>query len=147
MAFHRTCPGQGGHCSDGKRDGRWISTCSSSSLAPKALAPEALKERLVAEYGKAARMEIIKGAEEWLPESGLVRSSGFTGSTPPPRFLTGPPGVASNAPRTHFDAYLLQSGQTGSLIVIATTTRDAVAAYRREVEQILKTVEIPNPKR
>jgi len=108
---------------------------------PKALGPDALKDRLAAEYGKAAKMEIIKGAEEWLPEADWPNMKAYridAAAKVPDRS----PGVPSAQPRTHFDAYLLQSGQAASLIAIATTTRDAVAAYRREVEQILKTVQI-----
>jgi len=114
-------------------------------FVPRALAPEALKDRLTAEYGKAARMEIIKGAEEWLPEAdwpGMKVYRIDAAAKVPDR----PAGAPSAQPRTHFDAYLLQSGQAGSIIAIATTTRDAVAAYRREVEQVLKTVQI-NPAR
>ena len=108
-------------------------------FTPKALAPEALKERLAAEYGKAAKMEIIKGSEEFLPEAEWPRLRVYridAAAKLPDRG-----GNPSASPRTHFDAYLLQSGQNASVIAIATTTRDAVTAYRREVEKILKTVE------
>ncbi len=107
---------------------------------PKALAPEALKERLAAEYGKT-KMEIVKGAEEWLPEADWPRMKVYrieAAVKVPERN----PGAASNPPRVHFDGYLLQPGQAASFLVLATTSRDAVAPFRHEVEEILKTLQV-----
>jgi len=110
-------------------------------LVPKPLGIEALKARLAAEYGKAAKMEIIQGAEEWLPEADWPRMKVYridAAAKVPDRAQ----GAPSAQPRTHFDAYLLLPGQAVSVIAIATTTRDAVAPFRREVEQILKSLQI-----
>ncbi len=50
-----------------------------------------------------------------------------------------PPVRGPRARAIHFDAYLIQFSDFASVIAIATTTKDAVPTFRREVEDVLRT--------
>ena len=110
-----------------------------AEYAAKALTPEDLKARLAAETGQM-KLEVIRGEEDWLPEAdwpGLkVYRAEAAVQVPAP---LGTP--SSRATRIHFDAYLIQPPRAAGLMAIATTSRDPVAPYRREVEQILRTIQ------
>ncbi len=98
--------------------------------------PQALKDSLNVTW-KRYQAEVIPGGEEWLPSLDWPSSKVYRieAALKPP--LRGP-----RAPRIHFDAYLLQLADDSSMTVIATTTRDAVPSYRRDIEQMLKTIRL-----
>ena len=76
--------------------------------------------------------EVLSGGEEWLAAGDWppgMKVFRIEAALKPP----------ARGPRVHFDAYLIQFGDQASLIAIATTTKDAVPTFRREVEQVLKT--------
>ncbi len=108
-------------------------------FVPKILAPEDLKKEL-GEKIDALKMEVIKGAEEWLPEADWPKMRVHRVEA---ALKVDPKGGAGNAStRIHFDAYLILFGQSASIMAIATTSRDAVAPFRREVEQALKSIQL-----
>ncbi len=121
-------------------------------FVPKTLQPQDLKAKLAEKWG-ATKLEIVKGAEEWLPEAEWPRVKAHRIEAlvkTPDRHAPGasPKGAAAQAgvARIHFDAYLLQFGQAASILAIATTSRDAVGPFRREVEQVLKSIQIDPPR-
>ncbi len=104
----------------------------------KALGPDDLKAKLAAKYGK---IKVIQGEEAWLPELDWPNRKVYRveAAVEAPNPTDGP---SSRSTRLHFDGYLIQTTQASSLLVIATTDREPVAPFRREVEQILKTIEV-----
>jgi hypothetical protein len=116
-------------------------------FTPKTLAPEALKQKMAARWA-AMKLEVIPGTEEWLPEADWpkmkVHRIEAAVKVVEPKARSGVP-AAPGSTRIHFDGYLVQFGQSASILAIATTSRDAVAPYRREVEQILKSIQIGPP--
>ncbi len=133
-------------------------------FVPRTLQPEDLKAKLAEKWG-ATKLEIVKGAEEWLPEAdwprvkvhrieALVKTPDRPSPSAKPAPKAGgpasapaPPSAPAGAPaRIHFDAYLLQFGQAASVLAIATTSREAVGPFRREVEQILKSIQVDPPR-
>ena len=115
-------------------------------FAPKVLAPDALKQRLNARYAQM-KADVIPGEELALPEADWPGMKVHRVESAV-KLNDARAGAGSPAPSTriHFDGYLIQFGQSASVLAIATTNRDAVAAYRREVEQILKSIQV-NPGR
>ena len=109
----------------------------------KTLAPEDLKKELGEKIG-VLKLEIIKGAEEWLPEVDWPRMKVHRIEAALKVDPKG--GVAAGSTRIHFDAYLILFGQSASVLAIATTSRDAVAPFRKEIEQILKSIQLDPPR-
>ncbi len=95
--------------------------------------PAALKEVLNARW-EQVKAEVLAGGEEWLPAADWPGMKVFRMEA-----ALKPPARGGRAQRVHFDAYLIQFNDRASLIAIATTTREAVPGFRREVEQVLKT--------
>ena len=116
-------------------------------FVPKALTPEDLKARLAAEYGKT-KLKVTEGDATWLPEVEWpdrykVHRIEAAVDTPAPGGSGGPGGRTT---RIHFDGYLIQTTQAASLLAIVTTSREPAAPVRREVEQILKTIQVDPPR-
>ena len=105
----------------------------------RTLTPEDLKKELAEKYA-VLKMEVIKGAEEWLPEADWPRMR--VHRIEAALKVDPKAGVGSASTRIHFDAYLIVFGQSASIIAVSTTSRDAVAAYRQEVEKILKSIQL-----
>jgi hypothetical protein len=106
----------------------------------KTLAPEDLKKELAEKYA-VLKMEITKGAEEWLPEAEwpkmrVHRIEAAVNVSDPKA------GNAGGSTRIHFDGYLVLFGQSASIMAIATTPRESAGSFRLEVEQILKSIQI-----
>jgi hypothetical protein len=98
---------------------------------PLVKGPEALKE-LLSNQWKLAGAEVLNGDESWLKEMEKPDRKVFHLEA-----ALKVPGKGSRAPRIHYDAYLVQLGKDLSLMAVATTTRDSVPAFRREVEKIV----------
>jgi hypothetical protein len=98
--------------------------------------PEALKDLLNVQW-KRAGGEILNGEEKWL-------EAGDWGGKKVFRLEAAMviPGRGARAPRIHYDAYLVQIGNDASVMAIATTTREAIPAFRSDVEKILKKFKI-----
>ncbi|WP_435021871.1 hypothetical protein TA3x_002604 [Tundrisphaera sp. TA3] len=119
----------------GRRDGHDLLQVE---YVGKVVTPELLRQKLASKWG-SNRLEVMKGGEEWLPEAEWPRMKVHrieAAIQAPDRSKTG------NAPRIHFDGYLIQFGQSASILAVATTSRDNVAAYRQEIERILKSLQI-----
>ena len=95
--------------------------------------PETLKDVLNAQW-KQMKSEVLAGEETWLPAVDWPNMKVFHIEAALKLATRGPRGS-----RVHYDAYLVQLGKDSSLMVIATTTRDAVAPFRRDIEQMIKT--------
>ncbi len=110
----------------------------------KTLAVEDLKKELAEKYAMM-KMEVLKGEEAWLPEAEWpkmrVHRIDAALKVADPKAA----GLGSST-RIHFDGYLIQFGQSASILAIASTSRDSVAPFRQEVEQILKTIKLDPPK-
>ena len=106
----------------------------------KTQGPEDLKAKLAANYS-SMKLKVIQGEEGWLPEIDWPNRKVYrveaAGEFPRPADAG-----AGQAIRIHFDGYLIQPPQAAALIVIATTSREPIGPFRREVEQILKTLEV-----
>ena len=112
-------------------------------FAPKVLTPDDLKKELAAKYG-ALKMEVLKGEEAWLPEADWpgVRVHRIDAALKVDPTKAAAPGAST---RIHFDGYLIQFAKAASLMAVATTSRETVAPFRRESEQILKSIQLdPN---
>jgi hypothetical protein len=111
--------------------------------APKTLSPDDLKQKLAARWA-AMKLDVIPGTEEWLPEADWPKMKVYrieaAVKAAEPKSSASP-----GSTRIHFDGYLIQFGQPGGIVAVATTSRDAVAAYRREVEQILRSIQLAPP--
>jgi hypothetical protein len=108
--------------------------------APKTLSPDDLKQKMAARWA-AMKLDVIPGTEEWLPEADwpqmkVYRIEAAVKAVEPKSSAT--PGST----RIHFDGYLIQFGQSAGIVAVAATSRDAVAAYRREVEQVLRSIQL-----
>lgn len=106
------------------------------SVYDRELKEDDLRGILNAEW-EPTKLEVIKGPEEWLPPeewSGLkvfrVEAALKTGER------------AKGSARVHYDGYLVQLGPRLSVIVVATTPRDTVGSFRRDTEQMLKTLKV-----
>ena len=56
--------------------------------------------------------------------------------------------VPSRGPRgsrMHYDAYLVKLSKDAAILVIGTTTRDSVAAFRKDIEQMIHTLHLGSP--
>jgi hypothetical protein len=95
--------------------------------------PQILKDLLKARWDQM-QSEVLRGGEEWLPSAEWSGAKVFRLEA-----AVKPPARGPRVPRVHFDAYLIQFSDQASVIAIATTTKDAVPGFRREVEQVLKT--------
>ena len=91
------------------------------------------------------KMEVLKGEETWLPETD-GRRCGSTGSTPRSRSRDPKAAGPGGPTRIHFDGYLIQFGQSASILAIASTSRESVAPFREEVEKILKSIQLDPPR-
>ncbi len=112
-------------------------------FANRVLTPEDLKKELATKYG-ALKMEVLKGEEAWLPEADWpgVRVHRIDAALKVDPTQAAAPGAST---RIHFDGYLIQFAKAASLMAVATTSRETVAPFRREAEQILKSVQLdPN---
>jgi hypothetical protein len=104
------------------------------------LTPDDLRDKLKEKWGPT-KLDVTKGEEAWLPESDWPEKrvhrieASLKGADP-----TAGTGLSSGSGRIHFDGYLVLFGQSVSVLAIATTTSEAVPEYRREVEQILRTI-------
>ncbi len=105
----------------------------------KTLTPEDLKKEL-AEKISVLKMEVIKGTEGWLPDEEWpkMRVHRIEAALK----VDPKAGAGTASTRIHFDAYLIQFGQSASIMAIATTSRDAAGPFRREVEQALKSIQL-----
>jgi len=106
----------------------------------KTLTPEDLKKKL-AEKCALLKMEVLQGQETWLPEADWPRMRVHRIDAALKVRDSRTPGVGETT-RVHFDAYLLQFSQDASILALASTSKEAVAPFREEVEKILKTVEL-----
>ena len=110
----------------------------------RTLKPEDLKKELADKYAML-KMDVIKGAEEWLPEADWPRMKVHRIEAA----LKGADTKAAKAAgslRIHFDGYLVLFGQSASILVVATTSRESAAPFRDEVEKILKSIQLDPPK-
>lgn len=124
-----------------RRDGRDMLQLE---FVRKTLAVEDLKKQLAETYG-LLKMELIQGDESWLPEAewpGMRVYRVDAALKLSDSRATGPGGPN----RIHFDGYLIQFAQTASIVAIASTSREAVAPYREEVEKILKSIQLDPPR-
>jgi hypothetical protein len=115
---------------------------------PKILTPDDLKKEMGQKYNqkfKLLKMEIIKGDEIWLPEAEWPKMRVHRIDS---EVKVADPKASSTlgSTRIHFDGYLILFGQSASITVVSTTSRDAVAAYRQEVEKILKSIQLNPPR-
>ena len=109
----------------------------------KGLGPDDLKAKLDAKYS-LMKLEVIKGEEGWLPESDWPNQKVYRieAAVQSPNGGDGP---SSRATRIHFDGYLVQTSQVASFLVVATTSAEPIAPFRREVEQIIKSIQVDPP--
>ncbi len=105
-------------------------------LFAKEKTPESLKDILDNQW-KQMKVEVLPGNEEWLPEVDWPKMKVFRIEA-----ALKLPSRSARGSRMHYDAYLVQLGGDASLMVVATTTRDAVAGFRRDVEQLIKTFQL-----
>jgi hypothetical protein len=113
-------------------------------LASTILTPEDLKKELAEKY-KQMKMEVIKGGEVWLPEKEWPATMKVHRIDAEVK-LADTKSVSVGSARIHFDGYLILTGQTSSLIAIASTTNSGVAPYRKEVEKILRSLRLDPPR-
>ena len=106
----------------------------------KALTPDDLKAKLAAKTG-LTKYPVIKGEEGWLPEDEWPNGKVYRIETAV-QVPEGGDSPSSRGTRIHFDAFLIQPGQAAGILAIATTSREPVAPFRREVELILKTLQV-----
>ena len=109
--------------------------------ATKALGPDDLKAKLAAKYGQM-KLKVIEGQEGWLPEIDWPPTRKVYRVEAAVEVPAGGDQQSTRATRIHFDGYLIQTGQAASLLVIATTSREPIGPFRREVEQILKSIQV-----
>jgi hypothetical protein len=115
-------------------------------FVPKSLTPEDLKKVMEEKY-QTFKTEILPGNTVWLPEADWVLSKMKVHRIDAEVKLADPKAATTaGTPRVHFDGYLILFGQSSSIIAISSTTRDAVGPYRKEIEQILKTIKLDPPK-
>lgn len=112
-------------------------------FAAKALTPDDLKAKLAAKYA-LMKLKVLEGDATWLPEVDWPgrRVYRMEAAVEAPA----PEGGAGRATRIHFDGYLIQTTQAASLLAIVTTSREPAAPVRREVEQILRTIQVDPPR-
>ena len=137
-------PGEPGSAVLG-RTGREGTDLIQLEFVPRVLTPEDLKAKLAAKYS-LMKLKVIEGDATWLPEVEWQpnrKVHRIEAAVEVPDQGGGPSGRAT---RIHFDGYLIQTSQAASLLVIATTTREPAASVRREVEQILKTIQVDPPR-
>ena len=108
----------------------------------KTLSPEDLRKELKEKY-QALKMEVIPGEEGWLPEADWPRMRVHRIEAAV-KVADAKAAATVGSTRIHFDGYLLLFGQSASVMAVATTSKDSVASFRGEVDQILKSVQI-NP--
>ena len=113
-------------------------------MIPRIVGPETLRSKMAAKWG-TGRVEVLKGGETWLPEADWpgMKVHRIEAAIKAPERAAAAGGVV---PRIHFDGYLIQFSQKATVLAVATTSRDDVAAYRREIEAILHTLSV-NPGR
>ena len=106
----------------------------------KALTIDDLKAKLAAKTG-LTKYPVIQGEEGWLPENEWPNGKVYRieAAVQVPEGTDSP---SSRGTRIHFDAFLIQPGQAVGILAIATTSREPVAPFRREVEEILKTLQV-----
>jgi hypothetical protein len=95
--------------------------------------PEALKERLTKQWAQM-QVEVIPGNEEWLPESDWPSMKVFRIEA-----ALKLPSRTPRGSRLHYDAFLVKPSKDVCVTVVATTSRDAVAPFRRDIERMIKT--------
>jgi hypothetical protein len=120
-----------------RRDGRDMLQVE---FVGKTLAPEELKKKLAEKYAPW-KMEVLKGEEVWLPEADWpkMRVHRIDAALK----LRDPKAAVPGGPtRIHFDGYLIQFGQSASILAIASTSRESAGPFREEVEKILKTIQL-----
>ena len=118
----------------------------------KTLAPKDLRIELEEKYKvikndvlKGANFEIVKGNDYWLKESDWPKARVYRldAELKP----LDPKGAATiGASRIHFDGYLMNFGESSSILAIASTTRESVAPFRKEIEDSLKSIRLNPPK-
>ncbi len=101
--------------------------------------PESLKEALNAQW-KHLNVEVVPGAEEWLPEAEwpMMKVYRIEAALKTQSKL-------ARTTRMHYDAYLIQLTKESAVMVVGTTTRDAVAAFRKDLEQTIRTLRLGKP--
>ncbi len=125
------------------RTRRQVSDLIQIDFVGKTLSPDDLKAKLNAKTSQM-KLEVIKGEEGWLPEADWPGQKVYRVEAAV-QIPTAGDAPSSRSTRFHFDGYLIQTGQAAGLLVIATTSGEAVAGYRREVERILKTIQVDPP--
>ena len=117
-----------------RRDGRDMVQVE---YVPKVLTPEDLKKELTEKYGML-KMEVIKGAETWLPEADWPKMKVHRIDAEV-KVSDAKASSTLGAPRIHFDGYLILFGQSSSLMVVSTTSRDcrrSLSSGGREDSQV-----------
>ena len=119
------------------RDGRDMFQLKYSD---KVLAPEDLRKEMAERY-QALKMEVLNGEELWLPEADWpgMKVHRIDAAVK----MVDPKAVRSiGSTRVHFDGYLIQFPRAASILVIASTSKEAVAPFRTEVERVLRSIKI-----
>jgi hypothetical protein len=106
----------------------------------KTLTPEDLKKEL-AEKSKALKLEVVKGEEKWLPDAEWpgMRVHRIDADL---KVADGKLAKTGSSGRIHVDSYLIQFPRSVSILAVASTSRPTVAAFRAEIEQALKTLQL-----
>jgi hypothetical protein len=110
----------------------------------KTLTPEDLKKELTERYAPW-KTEVLKGEETWLPAADWPRMRVHRiDAALKVRDPKAP--AAGGSTRVHFDGYLIQFGQSASILAVASTSRESVGPFREEIEKILKSIQLDPPK-
>jgi hypothetical protein len=111
---------------------------------PKILTQDDLRRELKKKYGML-KMEVKEGEEKSLPEADWPKMK--VHRIEAEVIVADPKAISTlGSTRIHFDGYLILFGQSSSIIAMSTTSRDAVASYRQEVEKILKSIQLNPPR-
>jgi hypothetical protein len=103
----------------------------------EAMEPDALQDVLAAEWRRSGA-EVLPGPSEWLPEAAFP--------APLKVFrIESALKLGARGARLHYDAYLVKYSDDINLMVIATSSRDAVDAFRRNVEAMIATFKLGAP--
>jgi hypothetical protein len=122
-------------------------------LLPGNFTPEDLKKEMAEKYKALTEKfrqigsNVIKGEEVWLPEKEWpatmkVHRIDSEVKLVDPKAKS----VSAGKDRIHFDGYLILNGQNSTIVAIASTTRDSVGPYRKEIEQILRSIRLDPPR-
>jgi hypothetical protein len=108
-------------------------------LFDKEETPESLKEILNNQWNQL-KAELVPGTEEWLPDSDWPNMKVYRIEA-----ALKLPSRGTRGSRMHYDAYLIRLTKKASVMVVATTTRDALGSFKRDIESIIKTFRLVTP--